>query len=268
LAIATLWPGSLFVLPGLIRAVRERRYTAMRFCLAWIVPCWLVFELVPTKLPHYILPAYPPLALLAGSVAMEAGPLFRRWWGWLFLAVWAMIGVVLAGGAMALPFMLSSGGFSWASAPTAAAALFAAFAPAALALRGRNRAAAGAAVAGALAVYAGLFQFVLPGFDRLWISQRVAAAMPQDRPAAAAGFHEPSLVFLLGTDTRLTNGDDAARFLLETPRGVAIVEDSADAAFQTTLEDSGRTLHQIAIVDGINYSRGRPARLILWELED
>ena len=26
---------------------------------AWVVPAWIAFELVPTKLPHYVLPLYP-----------------------------------------------------------------------------------------------------------------------------------------------------------------------------------------------------------------
>jgi 4-amino-4-deoxy-L-arabinose transferase-like glycosyltransferase len=31
-----------------------------------MLPTWILFECVPTKLPHYVLPAYPALALLAG----------------------------------------------------------------------------------------------------------------------------------------------------------------------------------------------------------
>ena len=37
----------------------------MRFLLAWAGAWWLVVEAVPTKLPHYVLPAYPALAILA-----------------------------------------------------------------------------------------------------------------------------------------------------------------------------------------------------------
>ena len=46
----------------------------MLFLLAWIVPSWLVFEAVPTKLPHYVLPLYPAvtglllLALVNGGI--------------------------------------------------------------------------------------------------------------------------------------------------------------------------------------------------------
>ena len=37
----------------------------IRFLLAWAGAWWLVVEIVPTKLPNYMLPAYPALAILA-----------------------------------------------------------------------------------------------------------------------------------------------------------------------------------------------------------
>ena len=35
-----------------------------RFLIAWIIPFWLLIELIPTKLPHYPLPVFPALAVL------------------------------------------------------------------------------------------------------------------------------------------------------------------------------------------------------------
>jgi 4-amino-4-deoxy-L-arabinose transferase-like glycosyltransferase len=69
--IATFWPGSLFIVPGLIWAWKHRRVAAGRFLLAWLGPAWIFFELVPTKLPHYVLPLYPALALLGGGAVAE-----------------------------------------------------------------------------------------------------------------------------------------------------------------------------------------------------
>ena len=43
---------------------------AVRFLLAWIIPAWVLLELAPTKLPHYVLPLYPALALLCGAAVM------------------------------------------------------------------------------------------------------------------------------------------------------------------------------------------------------
>ncbi|HEX7198309.1 MAG TPA: glycosyltransferase family 39 protein, partial [Dongiaceae bacterium] len=48
--IASFWPGSLFIVPGLVWGWRQRRAAAGRFLLAWLGPAWIFFELVPTKL--------------------------------------------------------------------------------------------------------------------------------------------------------------------------------------------------------------------------
>src|SRR6185369_2549485 len=52
LATLTFWPAVLFVLPGLGSAIRRHRDPAIRFLLAWAGASWLMFELVPTKLPQ------------------------------------------------------------------------------------------------------------------------------------------------------------------------------------------------------------------------
>jgi 4-amino-4-deoxy-L-arabinose transferase-like glycosyltransferase len=39
----------------------------VRFALCWLIPTWLVFEILPTKLVHYTLPAVPALAMLMAA---------------------------------------------------------------------------------------------------------------------------------------------------------------------------------------------------------
>ena len=64
----TFWPGS--VLAGLAAPTiwRSRREAGAQFLLAWLVPSWLVFEAVMTKLPHYVLPLYPAIAILIAGI--------------------------------------------------------------------------------------------------------------------------------------------------------------------------------------------------------
>ncbi|HCM83591.1 MAG TPA: hypothetical protein DIS76_03390, partial [Rhodospirillaceae bacterium] len=50
---------------GLRYGWRTRQDRITQFLLAWIIPTWLIFEFTPTKLPHYTLPTYPAIALLA-----------------------------------------------------------------------------------------------------------------------------------------------------------------------------------------------------------
>jgi len=75
------FPATLFVVPALVLLVRTLRGKALDviasersgllFLAAWLVPTWVFFELLPTKLSHYILPAYPALALICGWGAIQ-----------------------------------------------------------------------------------------------------------------------------------------------------------------------------------------------------
>ena len=58
---------------------QARREPGARFLLAWLVPSWIVFEVVMTKLPHYVLPLYPAIAILIAGV-VERHALSRRLW--------------------------------------------------------------------------------------------------------------------------------------------------------------------------------------------
>ena len=73
----TFWPGS--VLAGLAapRVWQARREPGARFLLAWLMPSWLVFEAVITKLPHYVLPLYPAIAILIAGI-LEGGGLVHQ----------------------------------------------------------------------------------------------------------------------------------------------------------------------------------------------
>jgi 4-amino-4-deoxy-L-arabinose transferase-like glycosyltransferase len=262
------WPGSLFLVPAAVEAWRRRREPAVLFALAWLVPTWLVFEAVPTKLPHYVLPAYPALALLVGAAIVAGVEAAPRRWIWL-QAPW-FIGVLAFGAAIvAAPFFLG-GGF----VPATVAAALALWIGAVLgwrALRGGHAVrAALATVASAAVALAIIFQLVLPRLDALWVSERVAAALARagvDRavPAVSVGFHEPSLVFMLGTGTAMVdNGAAAVRHLARTPGAVAIVEASAEAAFAEAAQFQGMAVATLDRVAGINYSNGRRIQLVLY----
>ena len=57
---------------------RARREPGAQYLLAWLVPSWIVFEVVLTKLPHYVLPLYPAIAILTVG-ALERRVLSRSW---------------------------------------------------------------------------------------------------------------------------------------------------------------------------------------------
>ena len=74
LSAASFWPAILFVLPGIALAIARRAEPAIRFLLVWAGAWWLAVELIPTKLPHYVIHAYPPLAILAALFVLNPQP--------------------------------------------------------------------------------------------------------------------------------------------------------------------------------------------------
>ncbi|WP_304177582.1 glycosyltransferase family 39 protein, partial [Phenylobacterium aquaticum] len=61
-ALVLFFPATLMLPAALGGAWRRRDEPGIRFALCWLVPSWLVFELMPTKLVHYTLPTYGALA--------------------------------------------------------------------------------------------------------------------------------------------------------------------------------------------------------------
>jgi len=56
----------------------SREEPAVRLLLGWVIGSWLLWEVVTTKLPHYLLPAMPALAMLAGYWWSRDETLTRR----------------------------------------------------------------------------------------------------------------------------------------------------------------------------------------------
>ena len=272
LALATLWPGSLFLVPAAIRSFRMRAEPGVRFCLAWAVPSWLVFELVPTKLPHYPLPLYPALCMLIAAalfaVREDAYALFGRIWQKGIGAVWALVGVVLAAAAVALP-MLYGNGFTWLSIPVALVALAAVALPLKKSWSGLHLPAATFAVLLSVPLYAGVFGGVMPSLDKLWVAPRLADAVhaiaPEGAVVALSGYTEPSAVFRLGTGTRLSNVQGVADVLADDAGAVGIVDARDLPAFESRLAELGLApLLPRTEVSGFNYSKGRDVRLLVY----
>lgn len=64
----TFWPAILFFPQGFKYAFQQRKDKAVYFLLAWIIPTWIFFEVMPTKLPQYVLPTFPAIALICANI--------------------------------------------------------------------------------------------------------------------------------------------------------------------------------------------------------
>ena len=103
--IAGFFPWALY-LPGGFYLLLSKRFLQGRdrlFLSMWIFPLFILMTVVATKLPHYILPVWPALAILAAITIEEADgpevdPALRRWMQrgiWLFGAVGGLLSIAL-----------------------------------------------------------------------------------------------------------------------------------------------------------------------------
>jgi 4-amino-4-deoxy-L-arabinose transferase-like glycosyltransferase len=99
-----LFPWTGLAIPGLGSA-RPRRSRADLFVLAWLGLPLGFFSLAGSKLPGYILPCLPPLALLIGRGAAHLSLGEPRAWRHVRSA--AVVGAVLGVGLACVPFLLA-----------------------------------------------------------------------------------------------------------------------------------------------------------------
>ena len=270
----TFWPGSLLAVMALPFVWAHRREPAVRFLVSWIVPSWLVFEIVKTKLPHYVLPTFPALACLAALALFSPKIAIRPWLKGIFFAfaaTWVVLSVVLSGLApaalwvfdkridpltivLALCSLAALGAFLW------------------FVWRGRAERTI-AAVAG-VAFFTGLNAYAagLPRLNSFWITPRVMAAAARAAPCPvrqviSIPFHEPSLVFLNGpahtllADTPEEAADDLAK---GSACSVAIVGDKELSAFLAHAATVNLPVRPAGEVDGRNYVDNRTLKLMFY----
>src|SRR4030088_1561384 len=264
----TCWPGAPLAGMAAPAVWRARREPGAQFLLAWLLPSWIVFELVLTKLPHYVLPLYPAIAILTVG-ALERRVLSRSWlmrgaaWWFIIPALASIIAVVGAIMLTRQPVFLA-----W---PFVAVALI--FGLFAWWLYDDNRAERSLlnAVVAAMFLAVALYGVVVPALTPLFPSAEIARALRNvvcvGPKAAAAGFHEPSLVFMNGTSTLRTDGSGAADFLGQGSCRFALVEQRSERGFAARAEAIGLRYNVASRIDGYNISQGRAISIAIFRSE-
>jgi 4-amino-4-deoxy-L-arabinose transferase-like glycosyltransferase len=268
LAPLLVFPATLMLPAALSTAWSRRAEPAIRFLVCWLVPAWLVFELTPTKLPHYTLPTFGALALLAAAALTRPIGRVSRYVG---VGLTLLVGLLLAVGTV---WLLTEYGKSTAQTWGAFTIVFAALAALIGAFLLQQRAAVTAVLVSiAFGVVAhgaltGALRQLRPLIIAPRLEKTLAEAGLQPRqgrtpgPVAITGFHEPSFVFLTGRDTQLTDGPGAARALAEGRP--AIVEARDAEAFRQAAGALGVTGRSVGVVTGRNYASGDDVSLTVY----
>lgn len=262
----TAWPMAPLAAIAAPFVWRSRKDAKVVFLTAWLVPAWLLFELVPTKLPHYVLPLYPAIAILI-ALAVERGAfVLDARWKRAALALTPLLAAILLGGALGYGLWIKAapGPAFWLFAPLAIAFSILFAVPR---LTSADRVLAG--VAAAASLYQAAFVGVMggPTGREIAISPRLAAAASisacPETLLATSGYNEPSLVLLTRTDLAMLDGKRAAAFMEGGPCRLAFVESRQEAAFRQALAP-GAAVALRERIGGLNINGGRKLDIGVW----
>jgi 4-amino-4-deoxy-L-arabinose transferase-like glycosyltransferase len=262
----TFWPGAMLAQLSAPSVWGARHEPAIKFLLAWLVPSWLVLELVVTKLPHYVLPLYPAIAILVAGAIDRRTLSHKRWlvWG----TVWWFVIPLIVGVAGIVALVVVERQLGLPAWPLiAGASIMGMLAWRLFEVDGAEHALL-RAVASALLTSIAIFGVVIPALGYLFPSPTLARILREagcaHPAAAAAGYREPSLVFLAGTQTRLTDSIDAAEFLRGGSCRFAFVEASQEKSFAQRAEAIGLRYTAVGRVEAINVSHGEPISIAVY----
>jgi hypothetical protein len=133
-----------------------------------------------------------------------------------------------------------------------------------------------AAILGAVLILGPALQTILPQVGTFWLSNTIVreiaaletvpgSTLP---PLVAAGYHEPSLVFLAGTQTGLLSPEEAAEALLARPDTLAVLTQKVEPAFLAKAQELGLALQVARTMKGFHYSKGRWVTLKVYSAQE
>ena len=124
------------------------------------------------------------------------------------------------------------------------------------------------AIAAAILTAIAIFGLIVPSLPQLFPSAALVRVLHDSgcaQPSAAAvGYQEPSLVFLAGSDTRLTDTVGAVDFLRAGECRFAFVEARQERSFAQRAEALGLRYTAGPRIEAINVSNGQPITIAVY----
>ena len=264
--IAGFVPWSAYLPAALHLWRRDDRYRDVGALLVWwIAGPVILFSLAATRLPHYVLPAWPALALAAAAAiesvqGAHAEPQTRRWvergtWVGVMVCVTACLAILVGVAFLGVPGLIVR------SLPGVVIVLTAA----AMSVRAVRAAdferAFRVSLAGTALCLAWVGWVWLPGVESVKPVPRLVAALRAagrtTTPTATYSFAEPTLDFYLReVPERLHAPADVVRWAASRAPGVLITTRDALVGLEPL------RLEEVATASGLNVANGRAVELV------
>jgi len=271
------WSGALFIWRGYQWGWQQRKNPVERFLWAWIIPSWIFFAIVPTKLPEYVLPVYPAIAILIAKAVVDSKQLQ---WNKFFLylnrfqyGVFVLYGLILAGLLLYVPYFINKQ-FSYIALFSASVIILSmVFALCNVYFEQIKRAALFTIFGSAIAFFP-VWQVLLPSLKPLWVSKNVATVvhhfgeLTNSSPLLSVGYSEPSLVFMTDTHhVKFVNACIAIDLLKKQNQEFVLVDKHHRQQLISLAKKNHINLKPLQTITGYNFSDGKWVQLTLYNHE-
>ena len=282
----SIWPIATFLPCLILFSLQHRNNVIIKFLMCWILPFWVIIELIPTKLLHYPLPVLPAIAILAiggllqfkSNIKKIKSALVRKI-TYMSSILFSFGGIILSGGIFYISSKFNIENDNILTFFTILLVLIAIvifILSHTLIFNFKNLyldiSKSFYNILLAIIALASIFNiinynFVLPKLDYLHPSNAIIKKLKKVKADAVAssGYHEPSLVFLLNGDVLLSDPHEVAIFMAEGKNNVALIEKSDLKLFLETTNDLNLKIKEISIVKGFNIAKGRHVEIYIFQ---
>ncbi len=284
-----LYPVSLGIgaaLAGMVRAIGDARIArkhqtlepeppaAELFLTSWVVPSWIVFELVSTKLPHYTMPLLPAAALLCmhGLTSQRAWAVRLRDASWVRVALVAFTLITMAlsvvlwmAGITTLDQSVYGGLPTYSLVGLVCALTIGCVLMMFRMLRSQRPVHMLAAATVLFGVGGAVLSLRAAYVPQLWTSRQIVAVLkkadPQmDRPIAAVGYEEDSLIFETHGVAQRVPVTELDAWMDRNSNGLICITEEQFKQFPS--------LKSLGAVQGFNYSKGKWVNVVIAQHEE
>jgi 4-amino-4-deoxy-L-arabinose transferase-like glycosyltransferase len=233
--------------------------------LSWFAPAFVIFSLAATKLPHYVAPVFPALALTVAAFLVQTGPIGKQVWLRIGASAYLVFTLTLAAAVIGLG-VIGLGGLGWGMTALIGV-LITGFAVAIFRLqwKGEIKAATRLTLATVFPVLAVLQWVVVPQVETALkvtkpLAEIISATRASHSPVYTVSYREPSLIFYLGLPhdeiiDLLPTNEEARREILSGPDEKIIIALANQVEAIQNLVSEGR-LETVGRVSGYNTNSG------------
>ena len=267
-----MYPWSAFAIPTAMSWFSQWKLPtqsrAVRFVSCWVLVYLVIFSLASTKLPNYVMPAYPALAIIIGRYfalwSHNVNSVSRSWLnaGWILLI---LVGALIVTG-IPISGLVENNGQTllgrigverdiqqrlvWLGVAGVPLVVFGIIG-ACLLWSNRPQLSAGAFSIAAVSMMVTLSQFVAPELDRFQTPQLIAERWRRqlrsdESQVAVLGLFRPSMVFYFRREIKFCDSSDRAINSANAKGGsIMVTTEKHYAKMQGKLPESAKVLERI-----------------------